>query len=138
MKCPFEIPVKPKNSWEIIAENGNHICFTNSTEQRNYIVQAINSHKKSVIYKTEREAIFVLLNEKQLPIIGGMCLDSIISDLVKQFERRQAFIEEHDKAEAYREYEVYCKEQELEQASPKRSGEERRLKNDNNNTGKFI
>lgn len=100
---------------------GEYDCRMYECSTGNYVAyvdyeKTINSHEKFKTYKTERENIFTLLNEKQLPILGGMCLDSIIRDLVKQFERRQAFIEEHDEAEAYREYEVFCNEQALKQA----------------------
>lgn len=44
--------------------------------------------------KTERENIFRLLNEKQLPIVGGYNQDVIIKDLVSQFEKLEA---ENDK-----------------------------------------
>ena len=120
MECPFELPVRKivkasKSLW-VYSKDGFIVCKSFGHQRTDYIVQAINSHEKFKTYKTERENIFTLLNEKQLPILGGMCLDSIIRNLVKQFERRQSFIEEHDECEAYREYEVFCKEQEIEQA----------------------
>ena len=118
MECPFELPVKkeqmPKNTKGIKLYRIDKVYFPYTEEEADYIIQAINSHEKLKTYTTERENIFVLLNEKQLPILGGMCLDSIIRSLVKQFERRQSFIEEHDECEAYREYEVFCNEQEIE------------------------
>ena len=124
MECPFELPVKTKEVgtliingeivFDVVDNRGNSLTY--SKEDADYIIQAINSHEKFKTYKTERENIFTLLNEKQLSILGGMCLDSIIRNLVKQFERRQAFIEEHDECEAYREYEVFCNEQELKQS----------------------
>ena len=118
MECPFELPVSksqmPKNTKGIKLYRIDKVYFPYTEEEADYIVQAINSHKKFKTYKTERENIFTLLNEKQLPILGGMCLDSIIRNLVKQFERRQSFIEEHDECEAYREYEVFCNEQDIE------------------------
>ena len=110
----MKLPVKPKGDRDIIGDDNAFVCFANTTKDRDQIIKAINSHKKFKTYKTERENIFTLLNEKQLPILGGMCLDSIIRNLVKQFERRQSFIEEHDECEAYREYEVFCNEQEIE------------------------
>lgn len=120
--CPFELPVKKRKQpekggfYKIKDAQQKLVACGMNKDEADYIVQAINSHEKFKTYKTERENVFVLLNEKQLPIVGGMCLDSIIRNLVKQFERRQSFIEEHDECEAYREYEVFCNEQELKQA----------------------
>lgn len=125
MECPFELPVKVGLTGSLLAKHRHqytiidnkmkyNIALYLTEDQADYIVQAINSHEKFKTYTTERENIFTLLNEKQLPILGGMCLDSIIRNLVKQFERRQSFIEEHDECEAYREYEVFCNEQEIE------------------------
>jgi hypothetical protein len=119
MECPFDKPFKQfvdSQGYGVADANFGEITVPLETqEQSDYVFKAINSHEKFKTYKTERENIFVLLNEKQLPIVGGMCLDSIIRNLVKQFERRQSFIEEHDECEAYREYEVFCNEQEIKQ-----------------------
>ena len=42
----MELPVQPKDSWEIIDKDGNRICLTDTTEQRDHLVCAINSHEK--------------------------------------------------------------------------------------------
>lgn len=42
----MELPVKPKDSWEVIDANGFHVCLAHSIAIRDQIVQAINSHEK--------------------------------------------------------------------------------------------
>jgi len=41
----MKLPVWPKDERGIIDEDGVFVCFANSTEDRDYIVQAINSHE---------------------------------------------------------------------------------------------
>lgn len=45
----MKLPVKPKDSWQVIDANGVHVCFAHTMADRDFIVQAINSHEK---YKT--------------------------------------------------------------------------------------
>ena len=53
----MKLPVKPKDSWEIVDKDGVHICLVHSTEQRDEIVAAINSHKKLLQALEEIEAV---------------------------------------------------------------------------------
>ena len=46
----MELPVKPKDDRYIIDEVGVSVCFARTTEDRDQIVQAINSHEKLVEY----------------------------------------------------------------------------------------
>ena len=49
----------------------------------------IAENKTYLFHKTERENIFQLLNEKQLPICGGVCQDRIVRELIQKFGQLQ-------------------------------------------------
>lgn len=42
----MKLPVWPKDERDIIDEDGAFVCFANTTEDRDYIIKAINSHEK--------------------------------------------------------------------------------------------
>lgn len=44
----MKTPVFPKNNWQIVDSDGKHICLAGTTEQRDLIIQALNSHEKLV------------------------------------------------------------------------------------------
>ncbi len=42
----MKLPVKSKDDRDIIDDNNNWVCFANTTQGRDQIVQAINSYEK--------------------------------------------------------------------------------------------
>lgn len=44
----MKLPVKPKDERDIIDDDNCFVCFVNTTEDRDYIVQAINCHEKLI------------------------------------------------------------------------------------------
>ena len=64
----MKLPVKPKDSWEIIDANGVHVCIAHTIAIRDQIVQAINSYEKSKTTLEEIEA--VSCGEKQIECDG--------------------------------------------------------------------
>lgn len=45
----MKLPVQPKDDRDIIDANMGWVAFANNTEDRDYIVQAINSYEKLVL-----------------------------------------------------------------------------------------
>ena len=44
----MKLPLHPKDSWEIIDEDGKYICLAVNTPDRDYIIKVVNSHEKLV------------------------------------------------------------------------------------------
>lgn len=44
----MKLPLHPKDSWEIIDEDGKHICLVVDKPDRDYIIKVVNSHEKLV------------------------------------------------------------------------------------------
>ena len=42
----MKLPLHPKDSWEIIDEDGKHICLVVDKPDRDYIIKVVNSHEK--------------------------------------------------------------------------------------------
>jgi|GEM_PF-5457377 len=53
----MKLPIWPKDERGIIDGDGKFVCLANTTEARDYIVQAINSHEKLVKIIDEIEAV---------------------------------------------------------------------------------
>lgn len=73
----MKLPVWPKNDRDIIDEDGRNVCFANTTADRDYIVQVINSHEK---FKTALEIISDLETRRSKTGIG---YDKVTHELVK-------------------------------------------------------
>lgn len=51
----MKLPIRPKSNRDILDEDGNFVCFANTTADRDYIVQAINAYElmKEFIEETD-------------------------------------------------------------------------------------
>ena len=44
----MKLPLHPKDSWEIIDEDGKYICLAVNTPDRDYIIKVVNSHVQAI------------------------------------------------------------------------------------------
>ena len=44
----MKLPLHPKDSWEIIDEDGKYVCLVENMSDRDYIIKVVNSHEKSM------------------------------------------------------------------------------------------